>query len=126
MTPLFNSSDRLEALSDGVFAIVITLLVLGLRVPPAKSAGSPALLWQALLGHWPSYFAFLLSFGTILIAWIGHHLVLQEVKTVSRALVWTNGFYLAMYRSAALHYGVSGRASALPQRQGRRHDLRRA
>ena len=94
MTPLFNSSDRLEALSDGVFAIVITLLVLGLRVPPAKSAGSPALLWQALLGHWPSYFAFLLSFGTILIAWIGHHLVLQEVKTVSRALVWTNGFYL--------------------------------
>lgn len=94
MLPLFNSGKRLEAFSDGVFAIAITLLVLELRVPSAAQVPTSALLGQFLVNHWPSYFAFLLSFATILVAWIGHHLVFQQVRAVSRLLVWINAVYL--------------------------------
>jgi len=92
--PLFKTAGRLEAFSDGVFAIAITLLILEIRVPSVEDASTPALLWHALLSRWPSYFAFLLSFGTIFVAWIGHHLMLQQVKVVTLSLVWTNALFL--------------------------------
>lgn len=91
---IFKDARRLEAFSDGVFAIAITLLILEIKVPSAENAATPALLWAALLARWPSYFAFLLSFGTILIAWVGHHLLLQEVRRVTPELVWANGLLL--------------------------------
>ena len=58
---------RIEAFSDGVFAIAITLLVLELKVP-ADLAPDESLL-RALVHSWPSYAAFLVSFATILIMW---------------------------------------------------------
>jgi len=91
---MFKSAGRLEAFSDGVFAIAITLLILEIRVPSIEDASTPALLWHALLNRWPSYFAFLLSFGTIFVAWIGHHLMLQQVKVVTLPLIWTNALFL--------------------------------
>lgn len=96
MTSFFRSSTRLEAFSDAVFAIAITLLILEIRVPSAEQAATPELLWKALQDRWPSYFAFLLSFGTILIAWIGHHLMLQGIVRVSQLLVWVNGLFLLL------------------------------
>ncbi len=93
-TPFFKDSRRLEAFSDGVFAILITLLVLDIKVPSAADASSPGLLWSALLRRWPSYFAFVLAFGTILVAWIGHHLLLQDVRVVTLRLVRLNGLFL--------------------------------
>jgi uncharacterized membrane protein len=90
----FKHPGRLEAFSDGVFAIAATLLVLELRIPPVDRALSPSQLWQALLTEWPSYFALLLSFGTIYAAWIGHHMMLQQIREVRPALVWTNGLFL--------------------------------
>ena len=92
--PIFSDARRLEAFSDGVFAILITLLVLDIKVPSIASAGSPALLWAALLARWPSYFAFVLAFSTILIAWFGHHVLLQDVRVVTRRLVFLNGLFL--------------------------------
>lgn len=77
-----------------MFAIAITLLILEIRVPSVEDASTPTLLWHALLHRWPSYFAFLLSFGTIFIAWIGHHLMLQQVKAVTIGLVWVNALFL--------------------------------
>ena len=50
----------MEAFSDGVFAIAITLLILEIKVPQVGEHGSPAALWQALLRLWPSYLAYLL------------------------------------------------------------------
>ncbi|WP_407538541.1 TMEM175 family protein [Deinococcus radiomollis] len=93
-TAFFRSPGRLEAFSDGVFAIAITLLILEIKVPSAHDASTVAELWRALLERWPSYFAFLLSFLTIYVAWSGHHLMVQQVKTVTLSLVWTNAFFL--------------------------------
>src|SRR5262245_60358591 len=69
-----NRSDtaRLEAFSDGVFAIAITLLVLNIRVPLASQLKGQTLL-EALLQQWPAYLAYVVSFVTILLMWVGHH-----------------------------------------------------
>ncbi len=66
-----RETGRIEAFSDGVFAIAITLLVLELRVP-RELHGAPQVL-LAMRELWPSYVAFLLSFATIGIMWINHH-----------------------------------------------------
>jgi uncharacterized membrane protein len=66
------STRRLEAFSDGVFAIAITLLALELRVPELPTI-TPQALAAALAAQWPTYLSFLLSFVTLLIAWIYHH-----------------------------------------------------
>jgi uncharacterized membrane protein len=77
-------SGRVEAFSDGVFAIAITLLVLDLRV-----SGEGPLLHQ-LLAAWPHYFAYVVSFLTIGIMWMNHHTILAHVKRVDRPLLVLN------------------------------------
>ena len=94
MTLFFKNSSRLEAFSDGVFAIAITLLVLEIKVPEVGEHASPAALWAALLHLWPSYLAYALAFSTILIAWIGHHMLISQVRQVSQRLLFANGFFL--------------------------------
>jgi uncharacterized membrane protein len=80
------SGRRLEAFSDGVFAIAITLLVLDLSVP-AKQEGGLA----AALGHqWPAYFAYLVSFLVIGIIWVNHHGMFTKVRTVDRPVLFVN------------------------------------
>jgi uncharacterized membrane protein len=77
-------SGRVEAFSDGVFAIAITLLVLDLRV----SGEGP--LFHQLLAAWPHYFAYVVSFLTIGIMWMNHHTILGHVKRVDRPLLVLN------------------------------------
>lgn len=89
-----NRISRIEAFSDGVFAIAITLLILEIKVPPVDSIHSVDDLWRALGHLWPSYFAFVLSFGFILIAWANHHIVLNFVEQSSPAFMYANGFLL--------------------------------
>jgi len=67
-----RSTQRIEALSDGVFAIAVTLLVLDLRIPAREGSDATSLLHQ-ILGLWPSYFAYGLSFTMIGIYWANHH-----------------------------------------------------
>jgi uncharacterized membrane protein len=67
-----RSTQRIEAFSDGVFAIAITLLILDLRIP-AREGSDAASLLNAILGLWPSYFAYVLSFTMIGIYWANHH-----------------------------------------------------
>lgn len=67
-----RSMQRIEALSDGVFAIAITLLVLDLRIPATGGSDSRTLL-DAILGLWPSYLAYGHSFTMIEIYWTNHH-----------------------------------------------------
>ena len=65
-----NETARVEAFSDGVFAIAITLLILEIKVPHEQNA----VALQAQLRHlWPSYLAFLTSFATIGVMWLNHH-----------------------------------------------------
>jgi uncharacterized membrane protein len=78
-------TSRLEAFSDGVFAIAGTLLVLELRVP----ADEPDLT-RALLQLWPAYAAYLVSFLTIGIIWVNHHTLLEHCRRVDRRFLYLN------------------------------------
>lgn len=86
-----KETGRLEAFSDGVFAIAITLLILEVRVP--KEVGPGGLL-PALLLEWPSYLAFLTSFTTIGIMWVNHHRMFGLIRRVDPTLLLLNGLLL--------------------------------
>jgi uncharacterized membrane protein len=79
---------RLEFFSDAVFAIAATLLVLDLRLPGAGSSGR-SLTYQ-LLHAWSDYFAYVVSFLTIGIMWVNHHMILAHVQRVTRPLLVLN------------------------------------
>src|SRR5438105_2912333 len=86
-----EGTARVEAFSDGVFAIAITLVILEIRVPPAGAAGG---LWAGLLALWPSYVAFLLSFFVVLVMWVNHHELMRLVRVVTYPLLFANGLLL--------------------------------
>lgn len=77
------SKTRLEAFSDGVIAIIITIMVLELKVPHDES-------FKALLGLWPVFFSYVLSFVYVGIYWNNHHHMLHMVQRVSGAILWAN------------------------------------
>jgi uncharacterized membrane protein len=83
-----KETGRLEAFSDGVFAIAITLLVLELKVPLGTG------LARQLLDLWPSYVSFALSFVTILIMWVNHHASLHNLEHADARVLFANGFLL--------------------------------
>jgi uncharacterized membrane protein len=80
------STNRLEAFSDGVFAIAITLLVLDIDVP-APGSGD---LGHELLAQWPSYAAYVISFITIGIIWINHHAAFSRLRAVDHSILILN------------------------------------
>jgi uncharacterized membrane protein len=82
--------ERLEAFSDGVFAIAITLLVLEIRVPPLEVLKDPAALTRALADLWPSYLGYVISFVTIGIMWANHHNLIGLVGKVTHGLILAN------------------------------------
>ena len=85
--------NRLEAFSDGVLAIIITIMVLELKVP---HDASPA----ALAGLWPVFLSYVLSFVNVGIYWNNHHHLLHTVKHVSGAILWANMhllFWLSLF-----------------------------
>jgi uncharacterized membrane protein len=77
------SRGRLEAFSDGVLAIVITIMVLEL-VPPHESTV------EALVELWPKFLAYVMSFIYIGIYWVNHHHLLHTTKTVTGSVLWAN------------------------------------
>ena len=87
-------TGRLEALSDGVFAVAITLLALNLTVPAVKSVGPGHSLVNGLLDQWPEYVAYGLSFVTILIMWINHHNLFRLIKRTDHVFLILNGLLL--------------------------------
>jgi uncharacterized membrane protein len=79
--------SRLEAFSDGVFAVAITLLALNLTV--AGPMGKMGLLDQ-LTEHWAAFAGYLISFLTIGIIWVNHHMLVKSITTVDRMLLFVN------------------------------------
>ena len=63
-----NPNYRLEAFSDGVFAIALTLLIIEIKIPEVESVHTNKELWKAFAHNWPSWLAFFVSFITILIS----------------------------------------------------------
>jgi uncharacterized membrane protein len=81
------SKARLEAFSDGVLAIAVTLLVLNIHVP---APGGPGGLAHQLGQQWPSYASYAVSFVTIGIIWINHHLMLSRLRAIDHSLLLMN------------------------------------
>ncbi len=75
-----NANSRLETFCDGVFAIALTLLIIDVRLPAPESIASTSEFWRALQHLTPTVFAFVLSFGIILITWVNHHAALKLVN----------------------------------------------
>lgn len=86
-----RETARIEAFSDGVIAIAITLLVLEVRVPEVEEGHS---LWEALADLWPSYVGFALSFIVIGIIWANHHEMFGFIARANRTLVLINLLFL--------------------------------
>lgn len=84
---------RLEAFSDGVFSIVITLLVLDLRLPEGDVDSAGYLAWR-ILALWPQVFGYVLSFLIVGIFWVAHHFIFHHIRRVDRPLLWMNIFFL--------------------------------
>ncbi len=84
------STNRLEAFSDGVFAIAITLLVLDIDVPGPGSGH----LGRELLAQWPQYAAYAISFLTIGVIWINHHASFSRLASVDHSILIWNLFLL--------------------------------
>jgi uncharacterized membrane protein len=87
MTERIMGPGRLEAFSDGVIAILITIMVLELKVPASRE---PA----ALIGLWPVFLSYLLSFLVIAIYWVNHHGLFHRCRQVNNAVLWTNIAFL--------------------------------
>ena len=84
------NKNRVEAFSDGVFAIVITLLILDIRVPDVDYSQLSA----ALVAVLPRMFAYVISFGVIGVYWLAHHQSLQLIGKLNGFLIWLNLVYL--------------------------------
>ncbi len=82
---------RLEAFSDGVFAIAITLLVLEIQIPHATAVGK---LSDAVEAQWPAFVAYIISFMTILVMWLNHHNIVQYINRADRLFFIFNGLLL--------------------------------
>lgn len=89
-----SSTQRLDAFSDGVFAIVITLLVLELRIPEVHGEPLSQELWEGLKELLPKFISFVVSFIYVSIYWFNHHQLFHLVKRLDRRLFWLNSAFL--------------------------------
>ncbi len=109
--------SRIEALTDGVFATLMTVLVLGLRLPPGAN------LPGELLSLWPNILTYAMSFVVLGVYWVGHHNQFHYVKATDRAFLWLNVLFMMsvgfipfstsvlgsnfLHRSAVILYGLN-------------------
>jgi uncharacterized membrane protein len=99
MTTSYNSIagqnvERLAALSDGIFAVAMTLLVLDLRVPATEAVRSERDLWHALAALSPQIVMYMMSFTTLGIFWLGQQTQLNYLARSSRSLAWIHIVFL--------------------------------
>jgi len=88
------TTRRLEALTDGIFAIAMTLLVLGLKIPDTLADASNMQVDELLLGQAHKLFNYFLSFMLLAIFWIRHHSQFHRIRKLDSGLIWINIFIL--------------------------------
>jgi len=89
-----RSVERLAALSDGIFAVALTLLVLDLRIPATEAVHSEHDLWRALLTMSPQLLMYMMSFLTLGIFWVGQQTQLNHLARSDRSLSWIHLVFL--------------------------------
>ena len=86
--------NRIEALTDGVFAVAMTLLVLDIKVPELQQPLATAELPLKLLSLWPKFLSYTISFVILGVYWVGHHVQLSFIRRADRPLLWINILFL--------------------------------
>ncbi len=99
------SPRRLEALTDGVFAIVMTLLVLELSVPAITEGSTHTGLWPRLIDMWPKFLSYAVTFLMLGFMWIIHHRQFSHIKGMDNVLAWIN--IIALMFVALLPFSTS-------------------
>lgn len=82
--------SRIEALSDGIFAIVMTLLILEIRVPNLPPNSPNVEVAPALFALWPKFASYLVTFVSLGFFWVGHHIMYHAIRRADRTLLWLN------------------------------------
>ncbi|HJU60429.1 MAG TPA: TMEM175 family protein [Candidatus Binatia bacterium] len=85
--------NRIEALSDGIFAIVMTLLILEIHVPKLPPDAPNVEVAPALIALWPKFVSYLVTFVSLGFFWIGHHIMYHVIRRTDRILLWLNIFF---------------------------------
>ena len=104
------SKNRLESFSDGVIAIILTIMVLELKVPREPTLA-------ALGSLWPIYVAYLLSFGNVFMMWVAHHDIVAGLRTVNYPLLFANGvllFFMSLVPFATAYAGETHWTEPVP------------
>jgi len=91
--PFEIGKNRIEALSDGIFAIVMTLLILEIHVPNLPTTAPNVEVAPALFTLWPKFVSYLVTFVSLGVFWIGHHIMYHVVRRADRTLLWLNIFF---------------------------------
>lgn len=104
------TKGRVENLADGVFSIVMTLLVLDLKVPDlADQFATDQSLWNSVVALYPRYASYLIGFFTIGIYWVGHHYIFHFVRRMDRNALWLNIGFMCCLSFIPFSTAVMGR-----------------
>ncbi|MFE3293785.1 TMEM175 family protein [Rhodococcus sp. NPDC059234] len=98
---------RIEAFSDGVFAVAITMLVLDIRAPQTENGR----LIADLIAQWPAYLAYAMSFAYVSIIWFNHHVMFNRIERVDKGFTFTN--LVLLFTTALLPFPTAVLADAL-------------
>ncbi len=109
-----KETSRVEAFSDGVFAIAVTLLVLDIHVPVVHEGKT---LLQMILADWVTYLAFVIGFFTILTCWINHHYMFEYIERCNGTLLLLNGVKLLIVSFTPFVTSVLSRYVATGEQQ---------
>src|ERR1051326_557403 len=102
------SKGRMEALTDGIFAIAMTLLVLELKVPDLPKSASSRELLHKIGEEAPAFLSFLISFLYCGLLWIWHHFAMHFIRQLQLALVWLNLLFLMSISVVPFSCGLLG------------------
>jgi uncharacterized membrane protein len=90
-----KETGRIEAFSDGVFCVAMTLLAIEIGID-AKGIANDTDFVHAIIGHWPIYLSYAISFVNVLLAWMGHHGLFKHLRNTDNAVMMANGLLLML------------------------------
>lgn len=88
-----KKTARLEAFSDGIFGVAITLLAIEIGISEYQNPTNLN-LWEKIVEKWPEYFAYFNSFATVLLIWMGHHKIFEKIWKANHWIILLNGLVL--------------------------------
>lgn len=109
-----EGTGRVQAFSDAIFAIAITLLILDIQVPEVTDQGS---LLNAVLHNWEPILAFVIGFFTLLVCWINHHYMFEAIRKSNGMLLLLNGFKLLVVSFTPFATAILSKYIGTPNQQ---------